>query len=110
TEGSGGFPDTWLDDRIFQLIRPTSHDELLEEERRLYYVALTRARERLYLITEKGNESSFIREVPVKYVERGIPLADSIVADSNACRSCGKQIHKGPDVNFCPVCGERLVG
>lgn len=110
TEGSGGFPDTWLDDRIFQLIRPTSHDELLEEERRLYYVALTRAREQLYLITEKGNESSFIREVPVKYVERGIPLADSIVADSNACRSCGKQIQKGPDVNFCPVCGERLAG
>jgi DNA helicase-4 len=108
TEGSGGFPDTWLHDRIFQVIRPTNHDELLEEERRLYYVALTRAREQLYLITEKGNESSFIREVPVKYVERGVPVMDSIVRDKSVCPGCGVSLDANANANFCSVCGEKL--
>jgi len=108
TEGSGGFPDTWLDDRIFQLIRKTSHDDLIEEERRLYYVALTRAREQLFLITEKGNESKFIREVPVQYVERGIPILDSIVNEGNSCPSCGRIVQNAPDQLFCSRCGGRL--
>ena len=38
TQGSGGFPDVWLDDRIYQTIRPVKYDILLEEERRLFYV------------------------------------------------------------------------
>lgn len=59
TEGYGGFPDIWLDDRIYQVIKKAKHDLMLEEERRLFYVALTRAKETLYLITEKGNESVF---------------------------------------------------
>lgn len=56
TEGSGGFPDIWLEDRIFQVIKKANHDLLMEEERRLFYVAITRAKEKLFLITEKGNE------------------------------------------------------
>lgn len=56
TEGSGGFPDIWLEDRIFQVIKKANHDLLMEEERRLFYVAITRAKEKLFLITEKGSE------------------------------------------------------
>ena len=67
TEGPGGFPDVWMGDRIYQLIRPTRYDILLEEERRLFYVAITRAKERLYLISELGVESSFIDEIPENY-------------------------------------------
>jgi DNA helicase-4 len=67
TQGNGGFPDVWLDDRIYQIIRPVKYDILLEEERRLFYVALTRAADTLYLITEKGNESMFIDEIPPLY-------------------------------------------
>jgi superfamily I DNA/RNA helicase len=59
TEGSGGFPDIWLEDRIFQVIKKANHDLLMEEERRLFYVAITRAKYKLFLITEKGNESIF---------------------------------------------------
>ena len=61
TEGSGGFPDIWLEDRIFQVIKTANHDLLLEEERRLFYVAITRAKDKLFLITEKGNESIFLK-------------------------------------------------
>jgi len=63
TEGNGGFPDIWLEDRIFQIIKKANHDLLLEEERRLFYVAITRAKDKLFLITEKGNESSFLKEI-----------------------------------------------
>jgi len=64
TDGSGGFPDVWLSDRLFQIIKESDHDNLLEEERRLFYVALTRAQNELYLISEKGNESRFLEEIP----------------------------------------------
>ena len=47
TEGSGGFPDISLEDRIFQVIKKANHDLLLEEERRLFYVDLTRAKDKL---------------------------------------------------------------
>ncbi len=33
TDGYGGFPDVWLEDRIFQVIKKANHDLLLEEER-----------------------------------------------------------------------------
>ena len=68
TQGYGGFPDVWLEDRIFQVVKPTQHDLLMEEERRLFYVAITRAKDLLYLITEKGNESSFLSENPENFV------------------------------------------
>ena len=68
TQGYGGFPDVWLEDRIFQVVKPTQHDLLMEEERRLFYVAITRAKDLLYLITEKGNESSFLSEIPEHFV------------------------------------------
>ena len=35
----------------------------LEEEKRLFYVALTRAEEELCILTEKGNESRFLQEL-----------------------------------------------
>ena len=67
--GRGGFPDTWLSDSIFQVIKKTDTDLLLEEERRLFYVAVTRAKDCLYLITENENQSQFIDELPDSFVD-----------------------------------------
>lgn len=72
--GSGGFPDTWLSDSIYQVVKETNMDILMEEERRLFYVAITRAKEHLYLLTANGLESKFIDELPVEFI-------DDIVAD-----------------------------
>lgn len=105
TEGSGGFPDIWMEDRIYQLIRPSKHDLLMEEERRLFYVAITRAKERLYLITELGNESSFINEIPIELkAVYSTPLKN--VRDTKFCSKCKNRIEQ--DHKYCAYCGARV--
>ena len=42
-------------------------DMLMEEERRLFYVALTRAKDELHLVTQLGCESRFIEEIPKEF-------------------------------------------
>lgn len=108
TEGKGGFPDIWMEDRIFQIIKKSKHDFLLEEERRLFYVAITRAKDQLYLMTEKGNESSFIREIPDNFTFKTSLPFKSVVESIKLCDHCEKQIE--PDFAFCPNCGEKTDG
>jgi ATP-dependent exoDNAse (exonuclease V) beta subunit len=108
TEGNGGFPDIWLEDRIFQVIKKANHDLLMEEERRLFYVAITRAKDKLFLITEKGNESSFLKEIPETFtVKTSIPIK-SVVDKIITCDKCYSQLEKLWVV--CPYCGERVNG
>jgi len=38
-----------------------SQDAILSEEIRIFYVAITRAKEKIYLLTKAGNESMYIR-------------------------------------------------
>ncbi len=107
TEGSGGFPDIWLEDRIFQIIKKANHDLLLEEERRLFYVAITRAKEKLFLITEKGNESGFIKEIPETFTVRTTIPLQAVAEKVLLCSSCFSQLEKLWKV--CPYCGEAVV-
>lgn len=108
TDGNGGFPDIWLEDRIFQVIKKANHDLLLEEERRLFYVAITRAKDKLFLITEKGNESSFLKEIPdIFTVKTSIPIK-SVVEKIITCNKCYSQLEKL--WVLCPYCGEKVNG
>ena len=105
TDGYGGFPDIWLEDRIFQVIKPANHDSLLEEERRLFYVAITRAKDQLYLITEKGNISRFLKEIPEQYKsvynEKSVEKLAFVI-----CSKCNMQIENG--FKFCGNCGRKV--
>lgn len=107
TEGSGGFPDIWLEDRIFQVIKKANHDLLMEEERRLFYVAITRAKDKLFLITEKGNESSFIKEIPETFTVRTTNAIKQVVDKVILCDSCYSQLEKLH--KFCPYCGQEVT-
>lgn len=70
---------TWLEDGIFPHSRTHSKPAELEEERRLMYVAMTRAREELFLTRAKERfyfwdyvrnpESRFIPEIPTENME-----------------------------------------
>jgi DNA helicase IV len=107
TEGNGGFPDIWLEDRIFQVIKKANHDLLMEEERRLFYVAITRAKDKLFLITQKGNESSFLKEIPdIFIVKTSIPIK-SVVEKVLTCPKCFSQLEKL--FAFCPYCGNKIA-
>ena len=107
TEGSGGFPDIWMEDRIFQIIKKANHDLLLEEERRLFYVAITRAKDKLFLITEKGNESSFLKEIPEIFTVKSTLPIKSVVEKVITCEKCFSQLEKLWVV--CPYCGQQII-
>ncbi len=103
TQGNGGFPDIWMEDRIYQVIKASNHDLLLEEERRLFYVAITRAKDQLFLLTEKGNESKFLKEIPDDFTfKTSIPFK-SVIEEVNLCVNCKIMIDK--DSAFCKYCG-----
>lgn len=108
TEGNGGFPDIWLEDRIFQVVKRANHDLLMEEERRLFYVAITRAKDKLFLITERGSESSFIKEIPDSYTVTGTSPMKSLVEKVITCSKCSSQLEKLH--KFCPYCGQPVEG
>ena len=107
TDGSGGFPDIWLEDRIFQVIKRANHDLLMEEERRLFYVAITRAKDKLFLITEKGNESSFLKEIPDIFTVRTSVPIKSVVQKVLTCDNCFSQLEKLWMI--CPYCGKKIT-
>ena len=78
----------------------------MEEERRLFYVAITRAKEKLFLITEKGNESGFLKEIPdIFTVRTSIPIK-SVVEKVTLCEKCFSQLEKL--WMMCPYCGEKV--
>lgn len=103
TQGSGGFPDIWMEDRIYQVIKESNHDLLLEEERRLFYVAITRAKDQLFLLTEKGNESKFLKEIPDNFTFKTSLPFKSVIEGVNLCINCEIMIDK--DSSFCKYCG-----
>lgn len=107
TEGNGGFPDIWLEDRIFQVIKKANHDLLMEEERRLFYVAITRAKDKLFLITQKGNESSFLKEIPETFTVRTTNAIKQVVDKVILCDNCFSQLEKLH--KFCPYCGQQVT-
>lgn len=57
-----GFPNRIADDPVLRLVLCDSDEFLFAEERRLFYVALTRTKNRTYILTESRNESIFIND------------------------------------------------
>ena len=59
-----GFPSKIEDDPLIKLIKPTIDEDIMyPEERRLFYVALTRTKNKVYIICPKSKVSSFVKEI-----------------------------------------------
>lgn len=66
-KGTYGFPNIYADKDIKRVILDIPVEDKAEEERRIFYVAMTRAKKRLFLISEEGNESEFLPDIPEEY-------------------------------------------
>lgn len=100
TNGYHGFPSLIADDPVLQLAMPEPESFPHAEERRLFYVALTRAKTRVYLLTSPTRPSPFVLEVL-----RDPHIETSLVADDEPglCSSCGIGLMKkrrGPRGDF----------
>lgn len=62
-----GFPSQVEQDKILNYIRKNTKKDFLDEERRLFYVALTRAKRNVYLFTPKKKASPFVVELLKNY-------------------------------------------
>ncbi len=58
----GAYPLIHPDSDLYEILGATPQ-KTLDEERRLFYVGLTRAKEKLYLLCESEIESDFLREI-----------------------------------------------
>ena len=61
-----GFPNKINDDEVLKLGFKNKEKYLYAEERRLFYVALTRTKNNVYLMTKKFQESKFVLEIKKK--------------------------------------------
>lgn len=90
SEGDYGVPSRIEDDELLNLVIPRPETFAYAEERRLFYVALTRASRGVYLITNSRQPSRYLREL---------------------CEIAGDEVRfqtiEGAALRQCPVC---LVG
>jgi DNA helicase-4 len=97
-----GFPSRVIDDPVLQLAMPGGDGFAYSEERRLFYVALTRARQTVTLVTVARKESSFITELARDFNLK-VSNADGSVGGNDLCPKCGEGFlvpRKGPYGSF----------
>lgn len=66
--GQYGFPSEQADDPILNLLLSKSDQFMNGEERRLFYVALTRSRRKTFITTNSTYKSKFIDEIAPNYI------------------------------------------
>ena len=105
------------DDPLLTIVMPPTHGDPCPhaEERRLFYVAMTRARKAVYLVTDTARPSPFVRELvkncPNVQVRVGMrpqcsacqrgSLVPSQTGDNLRCSNFPRYPHMGPR---CPGC------
>ncbi|WP_308465640.1 UvrD-helicase domain-containing protein [Rathayibacter soli] len=87
--GRWGFPSTIPDDPVLRLAMPGAESFPRAEERRLFYVALTRARRGVLLVTIDKRESPFLMELIRDFgLTRTNAIGESL--ESIVCPRCGR--------------------
>jgi DNA helicase-4 len=87
TSDTLGFPCRVADDPVLLLAMPSGDDFADAEERRLFYVALTRARSTVTLLTVANKESDFVKEL-IKAQAVPVVTADGVESSSELCPKC----------------------
>lgn len=88
--GSYGFPSNIADDPVLRLAMPVPEAFPHAEERRLLYVALTRARREVALLTTAGRMSPFVVELLDGSYGAKVELIGAGSNGVEVCPECGK--------------------
>lgn len=86
-----GFPSKIQNPPILSLLLKDYDEYPFAEERRLFYVALTRAKKKAILLTIEGEESEFARELKVRDKKE-------LNKEAFECPICGGQLSKKQDL------------
>lgn len=100
-----GFPSKIQDAAILNLLLDNCDQYPYAEERRLFYVALTRAKKKAFLVTVKNQESEFAMELKERYGEE-------LKREQWECPLCGGKLLKksGPYGEFYGCSNYRSLG
>lgn len=88
--GIYGFPSTIADDQVLDLAMSEGDSFEHAEERRLFYVALTRARHQAVIITQPGLESPFVIELNAYSEVEEITSEGETKPELKICNLCGQ--------------------
>jgi DNA helicase-4 len=123
--GRTGFPSEIVDDPLLSLVSPEEEAFQNAEERRVMYVAMTRARHTLTILASNARPSSFVTELR-KDPAYGISTAPGAEPEAHVCGECGGRLlgvtgqdgriwyrcehvqHCGNLLPACPSCGTAL--
>lgn len=99
-----GFPSKIVDDPIMKLVIKDTESIDYAEERRLFYVALTRTKNRVFIITPIHRPSKFILEIKDKFknvILTGEELnPEEDVSNLIKCPCCGYPLQKRNNKHF----------
>ena len=84
--GKFGFPAEIVDDPLLDLVMSAPEAHPNAEERRLLYVALTRARRQVFLLAEGGPPSAFVKELIGNSYD--VTVFGQLPEDDVACPRC----------------------
>lgn len=100
-----GFPSKIQDAPILQLLLEKCDQYPDAEERRLFYVALTRAKRKVFLLTVEKQESAFVKELRSQYGE-------ALRQERFTCPVCGGKLLKksGPYGDFLGCSNYKTTG
>ena len=126
--GKHGFPVEIADDPLLDLVMASPEAHPNAEERRLLYVALTRARREVYLLAEGGPPSAFVAELiddkkprhsvrsparrrcSVSAVQGRAAGARENARDGSVFYGCSNWPYCEHTERPCPKCGDGLLG
>lgn len=123
--GMYGFPSEIEDDPLMELVLAQQERFGHAEERRLFYVAVTRAKHAVFLLAPEYGDSSFIREIEEsKYPTVALGIEPAGRPHCVACKSGVLSVRTGQYGNFagcsnyprcasttkvCPACSDGVV-
>lgn len=110
SSGKMGFPSEIVDDPLLNLVLPEPETFDHAEERRLFYVALTRARKSVIILADRERPSVFVREL-ISHSEYETVEVNSQGIAEQRCNSCGGRMlaRPGRDGSTYYVCEHRQL-